>query len=140
MRDRFIFVDSNAMVAEAEELVAELHLKALPVLNPDRTVFGLLAPEHQERFHSRPLNNPRAFHTWEICEAYPLLASPHTPVEELVETIREPRSTHVLVVNEDRELPGMIAAEQLPGVDPAFVPQQTFAAPVRDRNAARRPH
>jgi CBS domain-containing protein len=109
----FPSVDSNATVAEAEEYFGQDGVLALPVMNPDRTVFGLLTPQNLAHFHQRPLNNPRAFHVWEICDARPPAVTPDMSLEEVAQAVLLTSGRHVLVINKDRELVGVITSELL---------------------------
>lgn len=113
MKTDFQFVGSDVTVAEAEEFMDEAGLEAVPVLNPDRTVFGLLTQKNLAHFHRRPLNNPRAFHAWEICDARPLATSAITPVEDVIDKVLETNCTHVMVVDENRHLVGVISTDIL---------------------------
>ena len=113
MKADFQFVGSDVTVAEAEEHMDELGLDAIPVLNPDRTVFGLLTQKNLAHFHRRPLNNPRAFHAWEVCDARPLATSAITPVEDVVDRMLETNCAHVMVVDENRHLVGVISTDIL---------------------------
>lgn len=113
MNRDFLFVDSDMTVAEAQEYMDEADLDAIPVLNPDRTVFGLLTQKNLAQFHRRPLNNPRAFHAWEICDARPLATSSITPSEDVIARMLETNCRYVMVVDENRHLVGVIAAEDL---------------------------
>lgn len=113
MQTDFAFVDCDATVAEAEEFFESGELSALPVLNPDRTVFGLLTPRNLAHFHRRPLNNPRAFHAWEICDARPLVTMGDTTVDELTSALLDSPAHHVLIINEEQQLIGVVATEHL---------------------------
>jgi len=113
MTPDFAFVGTDITVAEAEEHMDECGLDVIPVLNPDRTVFGLLTQKNLAQFHRRPLHNPRAFHAWEICDARPLATSAITPVEDVADKLLQTNCSHVLVVDEDRHLVGVISTEIL---------------------------
>lgn len=109
----FAFVDCNATIAEAEEFFEAGNLTGLPVLNPDRTVFGLLTAQNLLAFHRQPGGNAKAVHAWEICNARPLVATGDTPLEDVAEAVLLTSGRHVLVVNEDRQLVGIINNDML---------------------------
>ncbi|MBW3568041.1 MAG: CBS domain-containing protein [Proteobacteria bacterium] len=109
----FSFVDSDATVAEAEEWFEQDGITSLPVLNPDRTVFGLLTVKNLAGFHRRPLNNPHAFHAWEICDARPLVKHQSSTLDDITEAVLEMPRPHVLIVDDNQQLVGVISAEQL---------------------------
>lgn len=109
----FPFVDSDATVAEAEEWFEQDTVASLPVLNPDRTVFGLLTTRNLASFRRRPLNNPHAFHAWEICDARPLVKHQSSTLDDITEGVLEMPRSHVLIVDDEQRLVGVIAAEQL---------------------------
>lgn len=109
----FVFVDGDMTVLEAEDFMEECGLDAVPVLNPDRTIFGLLTQKNLARFYRRPLNNPRAFHAWEICDSRPLAASALTPIDELAGQLLETNCSHALVVDDNRQLVGVISTDLL---------------------------
>lgn len=109
----FPFVDCNASVAEAEEFFERSDLAALPVLNPDRTVFGLLTPKHLAAFHRRPGANARAAHAWEICETRPLLGRTHDTLDELTAALLGSGRRHALIVNDAGELIGVLSTDML---------------------------
>lgn len=114
MLSDFPFVDADATVAEAELFFELDAVSALPVLNPDRTVFGLLTPRNLANFYRRPLNNPQAFHAWEICDARPLLTSAASSLEDVTQALLGSTARHVLVVSDDeQQLVGMIPVERL---------------------------
>lgn len=113
MLRNFVFVDADMSVFEAEEFMDECRLDAVPVLNPDRTIFGLLTQKNLAQFHRRPLNNPRAFHAWEICDSRPLATSAVTPVEEIVGQLLETNGSHALVIDDNRQLVGVITTDLL---------------------------
>lgn len=115
MSTEFPYVDCDVTVAEAVECFEQERLVVLPVLNPDRTVFGVLTPQNLLQFHQRPLNNPRATHAWEICDARPLTAAPSSPLDDIASAMLDASRSHVLIVNEDQQLIGMISARQLLG-------------------------
>lgn len=109
----FTFVDCDVTVAEAEEYFESGQLGGLPVLNPDRTVFGVLTPQNLVAFHRRDTSNPRSVRVWEICDARPLVAKPNTPLDEIAEAVLLTSGRHVLVVNEERQLVGLITSDML---------------------------
>lgn len=109
----FRFVDCDTTVAEAEDYLEQDGVAALPVLNPDRTVFGLLTPKNVLHFYRRPLNNPRAFHAWEICDARPLLATADSSLDDMTAALTESSAPCLLVVNPERQIIGVISAEIL---------------------------
>lgn len=109
------FVEADATVAAAEACMAASGSDALPVLNPDATVFGLITQKNLVEFYRRPLNNPRAFHAWEVCDARPLATSPNTSADDVAERLLDANCSLVLVVDDDRRLRGMITAEGLLG-------------------------
>ena len=109
----FSFVDCDTTVAEAEEYFQRDGVTALPVLNPDRTVFGLLTPKNLAQFHQRPLNNPRAFHAWEICDTRPPQAAPAMALADLVVAVLEAPAREVLIVNDEQQLVGVISTDRL---------------------------
>lgn len=109
----FPFVDCDVTVSEAEECFERGGLNALPVLNPDRTVFGLLTPRDFARFYRRPDNNPRAAHAWEICDARPLLGAPSDALRDVAAALLMAETRHALIVNEDRQLAGVVTTEML---------------------------
>lgn len=113
MQKDFVFVDSDATVAEAEEFFESGNLSGLPVLNPDRSVFGVLTPQNLVSFHRRPESNALATHAWEICEARPLVATPVTSIDEIAEAVLLTSGRHVLVVNDERQLVGVITSDML---------------------------
>lgn len=113
MQKDFVFVDSDATVAEAEEFFESGNLSGLPVLNPDRSVFGVLTPQNLVSFHRRTESNARATHAWEICEARPLVATPVTSIDEIAEAVLLTSGRHVLVVNDERQLVGVITSDML---------------------------
>lgn len=113
MKTDFQFIGSDVTVAEAEEHMDAAGVDAIAVLNPDRTVFGLLTQKNLAHFHRRPLNNPRAFHAWEICDARPVATSAITPVEDVVTRMLETNCPHVMVVDENRHLVGVISTDIL---------------------------
>lgn len=128
MTTEFPFVDCNATVAEAEELFEQGGVNALPVLNPDRSVFGLLLPKHLAAFHRRALNNPRAFHAWEICDARPLVGVASSDLQDVTSALLTSDARHVLIVNDDRQLIGVISTETL--LENGFVEERDTAAPA----------
>lgn len=109
----FPFVDCDVTVAEAQDCFEKGDLTALPVLNPDRTVFGLLEPAHFAAFYRRPSSNPRAIHAWEICETRPLLGAPGDELRDVAAALLMAETRHALVVNEERQLIGVISTEML---------------------------
>lgn len=109
----FPVVEANTTVAEAELCLELARVSGLPVINPDRTVFGILTPQNLAHFHRRPLNNPHAFHAWEICDARPLVKHQSSPLSEVTDAVIESHSAYVLVVNDERQLIGVIQAESL---------------------------
>lgn len=113
MATEFPFVDSNTTVAEAEAFFESGGVNALPVLNPDRSVFGLLLPRHFAAFHRRPLNNPRAFHAWEICDARPLVAPATSDLDAVTDALLASDARYALIVNGERRLVGVISPETL---------------------------
>lgn len=114
MQTDFVFVDCDVTVAEAEEFFNQSGLTGLPVLNPDRTVFGILTPQNLLDFHRRALNkNPRAVHAWEICDARPLLVNQKMPLKAITRTLLGTPSRHVLVIDTDQHLVGVISADML---------------------------
>ena len=113
MASDFTFVDCDVTVAEAEEYFETGQLGGLPVLNPDRTVFGVLTPQNLVAFHRRDTSNARAVRAWEICDARPLVAKPGTPIDEIAEAVLLTSGRHVLVVNEERQLVGLITSDML---------------------------
>ncbi|HEX7047533.1 MAG TPA: CBS domain-containing protein [Gammaproteobacteria bacterium] len=113
MHTDFPFVDCDVTVAEAEECFEQNGLTALPVLNPDRTLFGVLTPQNLIQFYRRPLNNPRASHAWEICDARPLTAAATSPLSEIAGALLESSRSHALIVNDENQLVGMVSTDQL---------------------------
>lgn len=113
MQNDFVFVDCNATVAEAEEFFETGNLAALPVLNPDRTVFGVLTPQNLVAFHRRGDTHPGASHAWEICDARPLVATADTSLDEIAEAVLLTSGRNVFIVNADRQLVGVITSDML---------------------------
>lgn len=113
MLSDFPFVDADATVAEAELFFELDTISALPVLNPDRTVFGLLTPKNLASFYRRPLNNPQAFHAWEICDARPMLAPASSSLDDVTQALLGSAARHVLVVSDAQQLVGVIPVERL---------------------------
>lgn len=113
MNTDFPFVDCDVTVAEAEECFEQGGLAALPVINPDRTVFGILTPQNLVQFYHRPLNNPRATHAWEICDARPLTAAASSSLGGIASALLASSKSHALIVNDDLELVGVVTTDQL---------------------------
>ena len=109
----FPAVDANTTVADAEVCLETARVSGLPVLNPDRTVFGMLTPQNLAHFYRQPLNNPRAFHAWEICNARPLIVNQCRSLDEVSDALLESHCALVLVVDDARRLVGVILAESL---------------------------
>ncbi len=113
MHTDFPYVDCDVTVAEAEECFEQQGLAMLPVLNPDRSVFGVLTAQNLLQFYQRPLNNPRATHVWEVCDARPLTAAASSPLGGIANALLESSRSHALIVNDERQLIGVVTTEQL---------------------------
>lgn len=132
MQSDFPYVDCDVTVAEAEECFAQDDLVALPVLNPDRTVFGVLTPLNLVQFYRRPLNNPRATHAWEVCDARPVTAHETTALADIASFLVDSSRSHALIVNDEGQLLGMISACQLLGENlPVETSDESMTAAAR---------
>lgn len=125
----FPFVDCNVTVAEAEDIFEAARVAALPVLNPDRTVFGLLTLRHLAAFYRRRHGNPRACHSWEICDVRPLVGAPTDGLRDVAAALLMDDARYVLIVNDERQLVGIISAEML--IESGLEPGGKASEPVR---------
>lgn len=134
METDFEFIDCDETVAFAENLLASGSQSALPVLNPDRTVFGTLGPKELLVFAQKPLSNPRAFHAWEICNTRFLAAFPHTLLDDISGILASHRSGTICVTSEEGELLGVIDSDTL--VQRYLLPTGKVATPLMEAENA----
>lgn len=112
METDFPVVDCDETVAEAEAKLADCGFDALPVLNPDRSVFGMLGTADVIRFH-RGGGNHLAIHAWEICATRPTSLRFDAGLDDAMALYSE-CSFRQLVVNDDQgRLAGLLTAEDL---------------------------
>lgn len=114
----FAVVDCDTTVADAESSMRRSKQQAIPVLNADGTVFGLLTRANLAAFRSRPLNNPRATRVREICDA----SAPRWQEETGcgIVTRKTGNGLPNLVLDSDDRLLGLAMADGTTGASHAF--------------------
>jgi len=128
----FAQVASNDTVATAEALIESEGCEAVPVTNPDGSLFGLLLPHHLLHFHRRPGANAHATLAWEICDMRPLVVSPLAALEDVAFAMLDTRRPLAVVVDEQLRPRGLVSSHGLLQVN--FPPRDDSASrPSRRR-------
>ena len=97
-----------------EELVAKVaadmdrfRVYALPIVNRDNTVFGIITATDLSQFRAAK-KNPKAVRAWELCTYRPLCVSPDIPALRVAKLMISKHIHHVLVT-EGNVLRGIVS-------------------------------
>lgn len=80
---------------------------AMPVLNADGTVFGIITATDCSQLRLSK-KNPKAVKAWELCTYKPLVVGADTPAAQVARMMLKKRIHHVLVT-EDGALRGIVS-------------------------------
>lgn len=107
-----LVVDCDETVAEVEEKLAHSDIPALPVLNPDHSVFGIVASADIMRF-LRNGGNEHATRAWEICATRPCLLRLDGSIEDAMAVYAEQRCKLLTVIDMYNRFAGVVTPETL---------------------------
>jgi CBS domain-containing protein len=82
---------------QVEALLNEQRLSAVPVVDEQGAVFGILSAADLIHLHAAN-KNPKAVRAWELCTYKPVTVAPEVPVAEVARLMLERRIHHVPVV------------------------------------------
>lgn len=108
MAKTLVCVSSEDSLEAVESILARRRVSAVPVLDCDGRLFGILTATDIMRLHCER-KNFRAVRAWEACTYKPLEVSPDTPAREVAALMVKHRMHHVLVT-ENGELRGLVSA------------------------------
>jgi CBS domain-containing protein len=101
-------VDGEDTIAKVEELLNRRKLSAVPVVDAQGGVFGILSLADVFQFHAAK-RNPKAVRAWELCTYKPITVPPETPIASVAQLMIKHRIHHV-VVAEGGKLCGIVSA------------------------------
>ena len=85
-------------IAKVEDDLSRLRLHAMPVVDADGKIFGILSAVDLAHFHAAK-KNPNAVRAWELCTYKPLSVTPDTPADEVAKMMVARKIHHVLVTD-----------------------------------------
>lgn len=94
-------------VEKVEDDLKRLMLHAMPVLDSNGKVFGIISSADLVRFHAAK-KNPKTVRAWELCTYKPVCVPPDTPAKDVARLMVRNRIHHVLVVD-GSELKGIVS-------------------------------
>jgi CBS domain-containing protein len=95
-------------VEKAEELLNRRLLSAVPVVDENGGVFGIISSADILHLHAAK-KNPKAIRAWELCTYKPVAVRPDTSIGEVARLMVEKRIHHV-PVTENGKLCGIVSA------------------------------
>ena len=107
-----LVVDCDETVAEVEEKLAASDTAALPVLNPDHSVFGIVGSADIMRF-LRNGGNEHATRAWEICSTRPCLLRLDASIEDAMTIYTEEHCKLLAVIDMHNRFAGVVTPETL---------------------------
>ena len=107
-----LVVDCDETVAEVEEKLACSDMAALPVLNPDHSVFGVVGSADVMRF-LRSGGNEHATRAWEICSTRPCLLRLDGSIEDAMALYTDQRCKLLAVIDLQNRFAGLVTPETL---------------------------
>lgn len=131
------YLDCDDTVEDAQHVLDETELSGMPVLNPDKSLFGILTQHDILNFYRRPLNNGKAVRVWEVCTTRPVVATLATPVEAVASLMVQERINHVMIVDDNEQLLGVVTSEDLLS---QVIVTSSDAAHEFSKDAFARPH
>ena len=101
-------VDSEETIEKVEALVNRRKLSAVPVVDAQGAVFGILSLLDLLHFHAAK-KNPKAVRAWELCTYKPISVAPETQIAAVAQLMLTNKIHHILVV-EGGKLQGIVSA------------------------------
>ena len=93
---------------KVEELLSRRSLSAVPVVDENRNVFGIVSTADIMHLHTAK-KNPKSVRAWELCTYKPIVVHPDTSVAEVAKLMVEHKIHHILV-SENWKLLGIVSA------------------------------
>jgi CBS domain-containing protein len=100
-------VSTEEPVEQVEADMNRFRVYALPIVNADNTVFGIISATDLAQFRAAK-KNPKAVRAWELCTYKPLCVSPDIPAVRVAKLMITKHIHHVLVT-EGKVLRGMVS-------------------------------
>jgi len=94
-------------IAQVGDDLDRLHLHAVPVVDADGRLFGILSATDLVHFHASK-KNPRVVRAWELCTHRPYCVAPDTSALEVARLMIAKKIHHVLVT-EGSKLVGIVS-------------------------------
>ena len=101
-------VDFEDTIDKVDALLTELKVSAVPVVDHNGTLFGIISSLDLLHFFAAR-RNPRATRAWELCTYKPVSVCPETSVSEVASLMLGKRIHHILVI-ENGKLIGIVSA------------------------------
>lgn len=95
-------------VEKVEEDLKRLKLHAVPIVDSNGTVFGIISSVDLVSFHASK-KNPKSVRAWELCTYKPVSVPPGTPMKDVARLMVTNRIHHVLVTD-GPELKGIVSS------------------------------
>ena len=86
------------LVEKVEADMNRFRVYALPIVNSDGTVFGIITATDLSQFRTAK-KNPKAVRAWELCTYKPLSVSPDAPPTQVAKLMLTRHIHHVLVTD-----------------------------------------
>lgn len=112
MATDFPIVDCNETVADIEAKLTETSFDAIPVLNPDHTVFGMVSQADVIRFH-KGNGNVRVTQAWEVCSPRPCMLHVDDSLDHALACYAEAQFREIVVLDRQERLAGLLRSEDL---------------------------
>jgi len=103
MTRRVSTVSTEDTIARVEAELDRLRLHAMPVVDPQGGLFGILSAVDLAHFHAAK-KNPNSVRAWELCTYKPLCVAPDTPARRVAGMMVAKKVHHVLVTDGPRLL------------------------------------
>ena len=88
---------------KVEELLSRRSLSAVPVVDENGGVFGIISAADILHLHAAK-RNPKAVRAWELCTYKPIVVPPNTSITEVAKLMVEHKIHHVLVTENGKLL------------------------------------
>ena len=102
---RSVFTEHT--VKKVEDDLKRLKLHAVPVVESNGTVFGIISSADLVSFHASK-KNPKSVRAWELCTYKPISVPPNTSMKEVAKLMVAHRIHHVLITD-GPELKGIVS-------------------------------
>lgn len=100
--------DSQDTIEKVEALMERRKLSAVPVVDAQGAVFGILTLLDLLHFHARG-KNAKALRAWELCTYKPISVAPETKATVVAQLMLRNKIHHIVVEDQGR-LQGIVSA------------------------------